>query len=134
MIQFTEGKRKKVKSTCERCGYEWIQNERQLYRETAELKFCRSCKATESKSVMRDGWVCSPHRGEVDLDTMTPLDRNGKPYLPGTRICGMLDCITKAHIITEAPTNKKDGKAVLAGKVITYTQFLEIEKARKAKK
>jgi CDGSH-type Zn-finger protein len=50
MIHFTEGKKQKIKTTCQRCGYEWIQSERQLYRD-AEITFCRSCKATESKTV-----------------------------------------------------------------------------------
>lgn len=130
MIHFTEGKKQKIKTTCQRCGYEWIQSERQLYRD-AEITFCRSCKATESKTVMKDGWVCHPHRGEVDLDTMTPLDANGNPYLPGYRLCGMLDCTTRTHIVKAAPSK---GGALYRGRPISYEQFLEIEQTRRVSK
>lgn len=29
--------------------------------------------------------------------------KNGKPYLPGLRTCGRVDCVVKAHIVGQIP-------------------------------
>ena len=138
MIQYTEGKVEKVKITCQRCGIETVISARQLWRETEATKLCRSCTAKPAKTNMRNGWLCFPHRGDIDLDTMTPLDKNGKPYMPGIRICGTLDCTTKAHIISDKPaeTKKKKKKGptgIYKNQEITFEQFTELEAQRKAK-
>jgi len=131
MIHFAEGKRQKIKTTCQRCGYEWIQSERQLYRDV-DLKYCRSCTAKESKTVMKNGLSCTPHRGEVDLTTMAPLDNYGNLYLPGYRTCGMADCVNRSHVTQ--PLQYKRGRAICKGQVITFETFLKIEAKRKATK
>lgn len=142
MIQYTESQIQKVQITCQRCGIEAVVNARQLYRETESTKLCRSCTAKPVKTTMRNGWLCFPHRGDIDLDTMTPLDNKGKPYLPGVRICGTLDCTTKAHILLDNPPKQKKAKskkkktgpkAILGGKEITLEEFTELEAKRKAK-
>jgi hypothetical protein len=144
MIQYTEGKIDKLKITCQRCGIEAVVNARQLYRQTESTKLCRSCTAKPAKTNMRNGWLCFPHRGEIDLNTMTPLDKNGKPYLPGERICGTLDCTTKSHIVsynTPKPKKPKPKKSkiktqsagIFKGQEITFEQFTELELQRKAK-
>lgn len=143
MIQYTEGKVDKLKITCQRCGIEAVVNARQLYRQTESTKLCRSCTAKPVKTTMRNGWLCFPHRGEIDLNTMAPLDKDGKPYLPGERICGTLDCTTKSHIVSnkppklETPKPKKSKKheptAIYGGQKITFEQFTELERQRKAK-
>jgi hypothetical protein len=143
MIQYTEGKVDKLKITCQRCGIEAVINARQLYRETESTKLCRSCTAKPVKTTMRNGFLCFPHRGEIDLDTMTPLDKNGKPYLPGERICGTLDCTTKSHIVgykqpkpkkpkPKVAEVKKESLGILKGKPITFEQFTQLEAQRKA--
>ena len=122
---------------CERCGYQRIVDQRELYR-TSNLELCKSCKATPAKSVMKNGKLCKPHRGEVDLDTMAPLDDNLEPYLPGHRICGMADCVAPSHILkqpnkkTPKPLIHEPGTGILKGQVITYDQFLEIKQTRRA--
>jgi hypothetical protein len=129
MIHFAEGKRQKIKTTCQRCGYEWIQSERQLYRDV-DLNFCRSCTAKESKTVMKNGLSCTPHRGEVDLTTMAPLDNYGNLYLPGYRTCGMADCVNRSHILKKR--NFKKDMGILRGQIISFDDFILIEKKRKS--
>jgi hypothetical protein len=126
-----------IKFICDRCGYSKMINPRQLYRDT-DLEMCQSCKAEPARTVMKNGRSCTPHRGEVDLETMAPLDEFGNLYLPGHRICGMADCVARKHIIKPPRKKKiqaltyKPGMAILKGQVITYEQFLEIEKIRRA--
>jgi hypothetical protein len=131
MMQYTEGKIEKLKITCQRCGMESVMNARQLYRKTEMTKLCRSCTAKPAVRVARNGLLCFPHQGEIDLDTLAPLDKNGNLYLPGHRICGSKDCCTKAHIVPLTPKNPKGPFALLDGKTISFEQFLELEEKRK---
>ena len=48
--------------------------------------------------------ICVPHRGEVD-DDLNPINKAGKLYMPGERICGLKDCVKRSHIVKHA--NKK---------------------------
>ena len=135
MTMYFAEDRQKITVICERCGYETTTSSRNLYRQT-RLDLCKSCQAKPSNVVIRNGVACTPHRGEVDLDTMAPLDDQGQPYLPGYRICGMADCVAPSHVRTEPkkkepkPLAYKPGRAILNGKVITYRQFLELEQIR----
>jgi len=135
MTMYFAEDRQKITVVCERCGYETTTSSRNLYRQT-NLDLCKSCKAQPSNTVVKNGVACTPHRGEVDLDTMAPLDDNLEPYLPGYRICGMADCIAPSHVRTIPPKEEpkplayKPGRAILNGKVMTYKQFLELEKIR----
>jgi hypothetical protein len=127
-IYFAEDK-EKIRITCERCGYESITSSRNLYRQT-NLKLCQSCKSTQANTVVKNGLACTPHRGEVDLNTMAPLNNEGEPYLPGYRICGMADCVNRSHILKER--NFKSGMGILRGQVISFDDFILIEERRKA--
>lgn len=41
---------------------------------------------------------CKPHTGEVD-DDFRPLNKAGRLYMPGERICGLKDCIRRSHVV-----------------------------------
>jgi hypothetical protein len=128
MTNYFAENEEKIRVTCERCGYESITSSRNLYRQT-NLKLCKSCKATPANSYQHNGLSCTPHRGDVDLDTMAPIDHDGNPYLPGHRICGMADCVNRGHVIQNLEYEK--GMGILGGKVITYDNFIAIQEGRK---
>jgi hypothetical protein len=131
MISWVSENREKLRITCDRCGFEKTINSRQIYR-NADTSLCQSCKAEPATRVMRGRVSCRPHRGEVDLNTMAPLDNFGNLYLPGHRICGMADCVRRDHIA--GSLEYKRGRAIFRGQVITYENFLAMEAERKATK
>ena len=79
-------------TTCARCGYGGPLVD----------GLCASCTATPAKEYVaytRDGkklW-CRPWQGEFD-DQDRPV-KDGELYLPGDRLCGHSDCVSKAHIV-----------------------------------
>lgn len=92
----------KTRFVCDRCGFDWVVDNRESYRQAGKILLCKSCKPGRSETIEKNGLVCRPWAGDVDLDTLQPLDKNGDPYLPGIRLCGNLDCVTRAHVLTVA--------------------------------
>jgi hypothetical protein len=86
-----------LETTCPRCGIVWTASatviEKRNSRGMKNPLFCEDCLGKVKKS------ECRPWTGDVDLDTFAPL-QNGKPYKPGIRICGRMDCVASKHIVT----------------------------------
>ncbi len=45
--------------------------------------------------------MCKPHTGEVD-DNFNPINKAGRLYMPGERICGLKDCVKRSHLVKHA--------------------------------
>lgn len=84
---------------CSRCGIKISDAsiERRKARGTFDGR-CQDCRGHKSNELKYDGEVCRPWRGEVDED-LNPIDRKLRLYLPGVRVCGHKDCVSKEHII-----------------------------------
>jgi hypothetical protein len=99
-----EGDNEYYYGTCDRCGFEWKFPQTYAQRATYSMDVCKDCRA---KPVTHSGPAndyCLPWQGDVDLDTMAPLDDDGNPYKPGIRTCGNADCIRPKHLISEVHT------------------------------
>ena len=117
----------KTKS-CERCGMrinvETIQ--KRLKRNNLNPN-CQECSYKQTKVIVnKDGSTCRPWQGEIDLDTMQPMENN-KPYMIGTRTCGKLDCCNKSHVKPSIASTY----GYLKGKQITYEQLITITEGLK---
>lgn len=81
---------------CTRCGIRCEVSattlEKRVERGTANANWCRDCLGLGMRS------QCRPWSGDVDPDTFAPI-RDGKPYKPGIRTCGRVDCVYAGHII-----------------------------------
>ena len=82
---------------CERCGLEDASGFLERRRERKQELLCQSCLAKPVRAIVTDFGLCRPHRGKFD-DNDNPLDRWGKPFLPGFRLCGRRDCISPSHV------------------------------------
>lgn len=82
---------------CERCGFPDESGfiERRVERKLTRL--CASCTARPAREVPSPFGPCKPHRGDFD-DWDRPLDRWGRLYRPGFRVCKHTDCISTKHI------------------------------------
>lgn len=87
----------KFQNDCERCGATYVLWGRYMYR-SDHWMFCDACNARPVKSIMYQGDVCYPWKGEFDLDD-NPI-QDGKLYRPGTRTCGHRDCVRTQHIMS----------------------------------
>jgi hypothetical protein len=127
--------------TCERCGYEWQLSTRTVDRR-GPSELCASCTRKPTKIVSQNGLTCYPWQGEFDLELNAPL-LNGQPYMSGPRSCGNADCMNRNHFQFN-PDNKKrepykpkpprkfeSGMGILGGEVITFEEFVFINKAIK---
>jgi hypothetical protein len=85
---------------CTRCGMD-ITLEALARRKTRNdpSTLCKDCDAAPRAKV----GMCRPWVGDVDLDTMQPLDERGRPFMVGERQCGNADCINANHIISDDP-------------------------------
>lgn len=52
---------------------------------------------------------CTPHRGAFHPITDAPIDKHGRPVLPGIRVCGNSDCVKPAHIVNTGRQAKLHG-------------------------
>lgn len=86
--------------TCERCGYVDETGFLRRRKERHQSLLCESCLAKPVKRVKNQFGTCRPHRGKFDDDD-NPLDRWGRPYRAGFRLCGNSDCIEMTHIVTQ---------------------------------
>lgn len=84
---------------CLRCGCEDLTGQiaKRVERHTSQL--CSSCRARPTEKVDSILGKCKPHKGDFDLDTNTPLDVKGDPFMPGYRRCHNADCVEVEHII-----------------------------------
>ena len=85
---------------CTRCGID-ISLEALLTRRRRKDS-STMCKDCESIPQVKVG-MCKPWVGDVNLDTMQPLDERGRPFMPGERLCGNADCVNASHIVTDDP-------------------------------
>lgn len=121
---------------CERCGAD-IKNEtiaKRISRGQADAYLCSSCVAKPATQInYGDTTACKPWQGDVDLDTMQPLDDRGRPYLPGARRCGHADCVNRKHIIRQDDPALITLESLIAeqfdlsyrtGKKLTYEQLI----------
>jgi hypothetical protein len=85
--------------TCHRCGHEWEFWRRYIER-GYDYTLCESCKAKPTRKVSTSrNEYCMPWKGDIDLDTMQPIDGKGRLVKPGVRTCGNSDCMRITHII-----------------------------------
>jgi hypothetical protein len=112
-----------ARSTCQRCGVVFEFPSRYLYGRNFNAELCADCKAQPQKTITKDGMTCKPWPGDFDLDLNVCL-KDGKPHLVGPRSCGKADCIAPSHIQT----------AWLAGRQITFEEFMKITEQRKGTK
>lgn len=88
-----------VQTTCERCGFVFSFPSRYLNR-NYDASLCQNCKATPVASIRTKAGTCHPWSGDIDLDTLQPIKANGKPHMPGVRLCGNADCCTRSHVVS----------------------------------
>ena len=67
---------------------------------------------------------CVPHKGEVDND-FRPLNKAGRLYMPGERICGLKDCVKRAHVIR--PENSRTKTKLVADPIETLMALAEAQ-------
>jgi DNA-directed RNA polymerase subunit RPC12/RpoP len=109
---------------CSRCGQNIPSTAMAKRKErNSENTQCSDCNAGARNTITYGDQVCVPWKGEVNLDTLEPVDSKGRPHLPGTRTCGHADCVNKKHIQTPKPA--VPGKTgILGGRVITYEDLI----------
>jgi len=83
------------RAICSRCGFSWVvnKNKRQKPR-----PLCRSCRARKAATVQEGEFRCLPWHGRFAQDMVTPIDDDGKEFMPGKRVCGNSDCVLDSHI------------------------------------
>lgn len=82
---------------CSKCGFQDESGFLARRKERKQELLCQSCLARPVRVVKTSFGVCRPHRGKFD-DNDNPLDRWGRPFRPGFRLCGHTDCIEPTHI------------------------------------
>lgn len=86
---------------CPRCGQYipgYVLEARK--KRNAQRTDCADCEAGQRKHIRYGNQVCVAWVGDIDLDTMQPLDERGRPHMPGIRTCGHNDCVNSAHVMT----------------------------------
>ena len=86
---------------CVRCGYAEDLAFLERRKERRQEILCRSCLARPVREIKSNFGICRPHRGDFDYND-NPLDRWGKLFRPGVRLCGNRDCIEPTHIVNES--------------------------------
>ena len=93
---------------CPRCGIDLTAEQvyKRKIRKVENAEYCRDCRDTRTE-IRRDyKWThpvlgkigCWLWQGELN-DDWWPIDEDGQLVNPGKRLCGLKDCIKKAHII-----------------------------------
>jgi hypothetical protein len=108
---------------CARCGQEipgenvWTRLNR-----GSENRNCADCNSGKRTQIKNGDQVCIPWMGEIDLDTMKPIDRNGLEHMPGVRTCGNNDCVNPDHVqrVAEELRIYKDRNALIAEQFSIY--------------
>lgn len=86
------------RAICARCGFTWVINKN---KRPKPRQLCRSCRTKKSYSIQTGELRCFPWDGAFAADWITPIDEEGKPVLPGKRVCGNTDCVNISHIEKE---------------------------------
>lgn len=97
---------------CKRCGQtlSMFARQKRISRNLPDADVCRDCRDVASckqiegyKRLQRKhptlGQICCviyPH--DLNEDWL-PIDDEGNLFMPGERICGLKDCVSKAHVI-----------------------------------
>lgn len=85
---------------CTRCGIDITLDALATRRRRNDLStLCKDCESTPRAKV----GMCKPWVGDVDLDTMQPLDERGRVFMPGERLCGNADCVNANHVDSDDP-------------------------------
>lgn len=82
---------------CVRCGISEPSIRMRKRHEKKVALLCRSCISRPAKTVNTDFGRCIPWHGDFTLED-EPINPDGSKYLPGERLCGMRDCVNKAHL------------------------------------
>jgi hypothetical protein len=118
-----------VDAPCSRCGIliPWMTIAKRASRGNTEDR-CRDCIPRDTVHRIQKPGIkneCNPWAGDVDLDTMQPLNANGEPHMPGIRICGHLDCCNRNHVISfESLEAERHDLSYRTGKRRNYEQLL----------
>lgn len=52
---------------------------------------------------------CIRHKGDLNLDTLLPIDKNGNHILYGYRLCGNRECVNPEHVTTNIRLARNKG-------------------------
>jgi hypothetical protein len=87
---------------CERCGCEMTEVVVLARRKRGkDLWGCAQCRGGKQARVKTAFGLCQPHQGLFDDDD-NPLDKFGRLYRPGVRLCGYRDCVAVDHLVLAA--------------------------------
>jgi hypothetical protein len=128
--QDTETIQEKLYYDCTRCGFTITGHAMEKRRQRGDTNTeCYDCTYRERQRTQKwQGTACRPWEGNVDLDTMAPINEDGSYFMPGARRCGNADCVNKNHVIT-VPTAQELQAELLStfyrtGKRQTYDQLV----------
>lgn len=113
---------------CSRCGIDinFATVAKRISRGNHETR-CRDCIATQAVRVPSPTGIgnCYPWTGDVDLDTMQPINSDGSLYLPGRRVCKRSDCVNQMHIVDfHALEAERHDLSYRTGKRLPYTGLM----------
>ena len=124
-MTLTMEKAQHLAKPCTRCGQEipgYVMEQRN--RRNSDRKTCSDCSATARRQERHGDLICIPWVGEIDLDTMTPVDNKGLPYMPGIRTCGRNDCVNSSHVFgSEQAIAEQFSIFYRTGKKLNYNQL-----------
>lgn len=123
---------------CKRCGADFVIGIDALSKRKergSEIHLCQDCNAKPKQFERHGEYNCKPWQGELDLDTLTPVDPKGRPVMPGTRICGHSDCVNESHVFggNKAIAEQFD-ISYRTGRKLSYPQLLRAVKQEAALK
>lgn len=112
---------------CKRCGADFILGVDALAKRKergTQTDFCGDCAAKPARFERHGELNCKPWQGDIDLDTMTPVDTRGRPYMPGIRLCGHSDCVNSAHVFgSEQAIAEQFDISYRTGRKLNFTQL-----------
>lgn len=112
---------------CDRCGQQINADAvaKRRSRGDNDLR-CLDCRGRPlTKLPTYNGVKCKPWEGDIDLDTLAPIDEKGNLAVPGIRKCGNADCVENRHIVnTLELVAEQFGNYHLVGWKRNYHQLL----------
>jgi len=112
---------------CIRCGYEDASGHIAKRVERGSTQTCQSCRARPAEKVDSNYGKCRPWHGEFD-EHENPVDRFGKLYKPGVRLCMNADCVEVTHIVPSHlidPQLERHDISYRTGKKLTWLELLD---------
>ncbi len=123
---------------CKRCGVDIVISVDAWEKRNSRGKssdYCKDCTARPVTKEHHGKMICKPWMGELDLDTMTPIDSAGRPYMPGIRTCGHNDCVNSAHVFgREQAIAEQFSTFYRTGKKLNYSQLVKAIRSEMALK